>query len=75
MLPGLAWQDAEQCTQEPCGPSSGQREVRIDLISHFRLQPRLESQQRSERDHGRVVGAQPGLGDKKFDSVFFAYRE
>jgi hypothetical protein len=36
------------------------------------LKPSLQSQDRSECNHGCVVGAQPGFSDKEFDTIFVA---
>src|SRR5947207_6251166 len=56
----------------PGRKESPEREIRVDLFSHRRLKPSLQSQHRSECNHGCVVGAEPGFSDKEFDTIFLA---
>ena len=51
-----------------------EREIRIDLLRQVETKPVFQSQHRSERNHGCVVGAQPGFSDKEFDTIFLAGR-
>src|SRR5437762_4677785 len=40
----------------------------VDLLGYKGLKSSTQSQERSKRDHGRVIGAQPRLGTFEFKS-------
>ena len=49
-----------------------EHEIRVDLFGHLRFISRLQSQQCSKGNHGRVVGTQRRLGVFEFKSVAIA---
>jgi hypothetical protein len=49
-----------------------EREIWIDLLRQIGNNSVFQSQDRSECNHGCVVGAQPGFSDKEFDTIFVA---
>ena len=49
-----------------------QREIGINFLGYLRFEPILQSQRRSERNHRRIIRAQPGLCTLEFKSSLLA---